>query len=153
LNGAFSILRDTGLRLNFGIPTIVAGHVLWNLSLVILVVRARISGMDRSLIEASSDLFASPWRTFTHVTLPQLAPAIIAGALLSFTFSMDDVVLSTFLSGVGSTTLPMRVFSMIRFGVTPAVNAISTVMLALTLVAILLSQWLVRRAGRPPASA
>jgi ABC-type spermidine/putrescine transport system permease subunit II len=82
------------------------------------------------------------------VTLPQLAPAILAGALLSFTFSMDDVVLSTFLSGVGSTTLPMRVFSMIRFGVTPAVNAISTVMLALTLVAILLAQWLVRRAGR-----
>ncbi len=149
LNGVFGLLGDIGLRLNFGIPTIVAGHVLWNLSLVILVVRARIAGMDRSLIEASNDLFASPWRTFTQVTLPQLAPAILAGALLSFTFSMDDVVLSTFLSGVGSTTLPMRVFSMIRFGVTPAVNAISAVMLALTLVAILVSQWLVRRAGRP----
>ncbi|HLX33916.1 MAG TPA: ABC transporter permease [Candidatus Limnocylindrales bacterium] len=153
LNAAFGALQGIGLRVSFGIPTIVAGHVLWNLSLVILVVRARIAGMDRSLIEASSDLFASPWRTFTQVTLPQLAPAIIAGALLSFTFSMDDVVLSTFLSGVGSTTLPMRVFSMIRFGVTPAVNAISTVMLALTLIAILLSQWLVRRAGRHPDAA
>jgi spermidine/putrescine transport system permease protein len=148
LNGMFGVLQGVGLKINFGIPTIVAGHVLFNLSLVILVVRARIAGMDRSLIEASSDLFASPWRTFVQVTLPQLAPAILAGALLSFTFSMDDVVLSTFLSGVGSTTLPMRVFSMIRFGVTPAVNAISTVMLALTLVAILLAQWLVRRAGR-----
>jgi spermidine/putrescine transport system permease protein len=151
LNGAFTVLRGFGLHVGFGIPTIVAGHVLWNLSLVILVVRARMAGMDRTLIEASSDLFATPWRTFVGVTLPQLAPAIVAGALLSFTFSMDDVVLSTFLSGVGSTTLPMRVFSMIRFGVTPVVNAISTVMLAITLVAILAAQWLVRRAGRPPA--
>lgn len=152
LNGAFTVLREAGLHVGFGIPTIVAGHVLWNLSLVILVVRARMTGMDRTLIEASSDLFATPWRTFVGVTLPQLAPAIVAGALLSFTFSMDDVVLSTFLSGVGSTTLPMRVFSMIRFGVTPVVNAISTVMLLITLVAILAAQWLVRRAGRPPSA-
>ena len=152
LNGAFAALRGIGINLGFGIPTIVAGHVLWNLSLVILVVRARMSGMDRTLVEASADLFATPWRTFVEVTLPQLAPAILAGALLSFTFSMDDVVLSSFLSGVGSTTLPMRVFSMIRFGVTPAVNAISTVMLAITLIAIVLSQWLVRRAGRAPAA-
>lgn len=153
LNAVFGVLRDAGMHVGFGIATIVAGHVLWNLSLVILVVRARMAGMDRSLIEASADLFATPWRTFVGVTLPQLAPAVIAGALLSFTFSMDDVVLSTFLSGVGSTTLPMRVFSMIRFGVTPVVNAISTVMLAATLTAILLAQWLVRRAGRPPAVA
>jgi spermidine/putrescine transport system permease protein len=153
LNGAFGLLRGVGINVGFGIPTIVAGHVLWNLSLVILVVRARMSGMDRALIEASADLFATPWRTFTSVTLPQLAPAIIAGALLSFTFSMDDVVLSTFLSGVGSTTLPMRVFSMIRFGVTPAVNAISTVMLVVTITVIVVSQWLVRRAGRPSTPA
>lgn len=151
LNGSFGLLRDLGLHLAFGIPTIVAGHVLFNLSIVILVVRARMSGMDRSLIDASADLFATPWRTFVGVTLPQLAPAILAGALLSFTFSMDDVVLSTFLSGVGSTTLPMRVFSMIRFGVTPVVNAISTVMLLATVVSILVSQWLIRRAGRGPA--
>lgn len=148
LNAAFDTLRGLGFRVGFGIPTIVAGHVLFNLSLVILVVRARMAGMDRSLIEASADLFATPWRTFLGVTLPQLAPAILAGALLSFTFSMDDVVLSTFLSGVGSTTLPMRVFSMIRFGVTPVVNAISTVMLLITLTGILLSQLLIRRAGR-----
>ena len=111
LAAAFGALAGVGIRLSFGIPTVVAGHVLWNLSLVILVVRARMAGMDRTLVEASADLFATPWRTFTGVTLPQLAPAILAGALLSFTFSMDDVVLSTFLSGVGSTTLPMRVFS------------------------------------------
>jgi spermidine/putrescine transport system permease protein len=152
LNGAFGFLADFGIRASFGIPTIVAGHVLFNLSLVILVVRARMAGMDRTLIEASADLFATPWRTFTGVTLPQLTPAILAGALLSFTFSMDDVVISTFLSGVGSTTLPMRVFSMIRFGVTPVVNAISTVMLVATLTVIVASQWLVRRAGRQPPS-
>jgi spermidine/putrescine transport system permease protein len=148
LNAAFDGLRSLGLRVGFGIPTIVAGHVLFNLSLVILIVRARIAGMDRTLVDASADLFASPFRTFLQVTLPQLTPAILAGALLSFTFSMDDVVLSTFLSGVGSTTLPMRVFSMIRFGVTPVVNAVSTVMLGLTLTAILVSQALMRRAGR-----
>ncbi len=147
LNGAFGGLRGLGVHVGFGIPTIVAGHVLYNLSIVILIVRARMAGMDRTLIEASADLFATPWRTFTGVTLPQLAPAILAGALLSFTFSMDDVVLSSFLSGVGSTTLPMRVFSMIRFGVTPVVNAISTVMLALTLTAILVSLLLNRRRG------
>jgi spermidine/putrescine transport system permease protein len=147
LNGAFGGLRDIGIRVGFGIPTIVAGHVLYNLSIVILIVRARMAGMDRTLVEASADLFATPWRTFTGVTLPQLAPAILAGALLSFTFSMDDVVLSTFLSGVGSTTLPMRVFSMIRFGVTPVVNAISTAMLVVTLTAILTSLALTRGRG------
>ncbi len=152
LNAAFDGLRGVGLRVGFGIPTLVAGHVLYNLSIVILIVRARMAGMDRTLVEASADLFATPWGTFRQVTLPQLAPAILAGALLSFTFSMDDVVISTFLSGVGSTTLPMRVFSMIRFGVTPVVNAISTVMLALTLTAILLSLALSRRAGRSSAS-
>lgn len=151
LNGAFGVLRQLGFQVGFGIPTIVAGHVLYNLSIVILIVRARIAGMDRTLVEASADLFATPWRTFTGVTLPQLAPAVLAGALLSFTFSMDDVVLSTFLSGVGSTTLPMRVFSMIRFGVTPVVNAISTVMLALAVTAILASLVLTRRRGEPAA--
>ena len=145
LNSAFDALRAVGIRVSFGIPTLVAGHVLYNLSIVILIVRARMAGMDRTLVEASADLFATPWRTFTGVTLPQLAPAILAGALLSFSFSMDDVVLSTFLSGVGSTTLPMRVFSMIRFGVTPVVNAISTAMLLITLGAIVLSLVLTRR--------
>ena len=149
LNGAFGFLRDAGIRVGFGIPTIVAGHVLYNLSIVILIVRARMAGMDRTLVEASADLFATPWRTFTGVTLPQLAPAILAGGLLAFTFSMDDVVLSTFLSGVGSTTLPMRVFSMIRFGVTPVVNAISTAMLGLTLTVILVTLALNRRRGIP----
>ncbi len=153
LNAAFDGLRGLGIRVSFGIPTLVAGHVLYNLSIVILIVRARMAGMDRTLVEASADLFATPWGTFRQVTLPQLAPAILAGALLSFTFSMDDVVISTFLSGVGSTTLPMRVFSMIRFGVTPVVNAISTVMLALTLSAILLSLVLSRRGGRAGAAA
>lgn len=147
LNGAFGFLRGFGIRAGFGIPTIVAGHVLYNLSIVILIVRARMAGMDRTLVEASADLYGTPWRTFTGVTLPQLAPAIVAGGLLAFTFSMDDVVLSTFLSGVGSTTLPMRVFSMIRFGVTPVVNAISTAMLVLTLTVILASLALTRRRG------
>ena len=85
--------------------------------------------MDRSLVDASYDLFATPWRTFRQITLPMLLPAIIAGFLLSFTFSFDDYVISAFVSGVGSTTLPLFVFGQMRRGVTPKINAVAAVML------------------------
>ena len=89
-----------GLKLQFGRETIIAAHALFNISLVLLLVRARLSGMDRTLVEASADLFATPWRTFRQITLPQLLPAIVAGFLLSFTFSFDDYVITTFVSPV-----------------------------------------------------
>jgi spermidine/putrescine transport system permease protein len=81
--------------------------VLFNTSLVLLLVRARLAGMDRTLTDASADLFATPWRTFRQITFPQLLPAIVAGFLLSFTFSFDDYVITTFVSGPGSSTLPL----------------------------------------------
>jgi spermidine/putrescine transport system permease protein len=111
-----------GVRLILGYPTIIAAHVLFNTSLVLLLVRARLSGMDRTLVEASQDLFATPWRTFRQITFPQLLPAIVAGFLLSFTFSFDDYVITQFVSGPGSQTLPLFIFGQTRQGVTPLTN-------------------------------
>ncbi|MBI4261471.1 MAG: ABC transporter permease [Actinobacteria bacterium] len=136
-----------------GPPAIVITHAVFNTSVVTLIVRARLAGMDRSLEEASADLGAGRWGTFRRVTLPQLFPAILAGGLLAFTFSFDDVVLSTFVTGAGSSTLPLRVFSELRFGLTPLANVVATFMLTITLTAIVTAQVLLRRsAGRAGAS-
>jgi spermidine/putrescine transport system permease protein len=150
LNSAFRI------KLSLGYPTVIAAHVLFNLSLVLLLVRARLSGMDRTLVEASADLFATPWRTFVQITFPQLLPAIVAGFLLSFTFSFDDYVITTFVSGPGSSTLPLFIFGQVKRGVTPETNAVATMMLGVTLVLLLVGQailsWQARRAGRRGSS-
>jgi spermidine/putrescine transport system permease protein len=118
---------------------------VFNISVVALVCRARLAGMDRTLEEASADLGATRWGTFWGVTFPQLRPAVLAGGLLAFTFSFDDVVLSTFVSAPGSTTLPLRVFSELRFGLTPKANVVAASMLAITLTAIVTAQFLIRR--------
>jgi len=149
----FDFIKSTfGVKFTFGYPTIIAAHVLFNMSLVLLLVRARLSGMDRTLTDASADLFATPWRTFRQITFPQLLPAIVAGFLLSFTFSFDDFVITTFTSGPGSSTLPLYVFGQVRRGVTPETNAVATMMLALTLILLFVGQmllvWQARRAGR-----
>jgi spermidine/putrescine transport system permease protein len=107
-------------------------------------VRARISGMDRSLIEASADLYADPVATFRQVTLPQLMPGIVAGFLLSFTFSFDDFVIAFFVAG-SKNTLPIYVFSSIRRGVTPEINAIGTAVMLFSLTALITAQVLLRR--------
>jgi spermidine/putrescine transport system permease protein len=137
-----------GLRLNFGHPTIIAAHILFNMSLVLLLVQARLSGMDRTLTEASADLFATPWRTFRQITFPMLLPAIFAGFLLAFTFSFDDFVITSFVSGPGSTTLPLFVFGQVKRGVTPETNAIATIMLVFTLGMLLIGQLALARSAR-----
>ena len=114
--------------------------MLFNTSLVLLLVRARLSGMDRTLVDASADLFATPWRTFRQITWPQLLPAVIAGFLLSFTFSFDDFVITTFVSGPGSSTLPLFIFGQVKRGVTPETNAVATMMLAFTLAMLLVGR-------------
>jgi len=111
------------------------------MSLVIIMVRARIAGMDRTLIEASTDLYATPWRTFYQITLPQIFPAILSGFLLSFTFSFDDFIISFFVAGA-NTTLPVYIFSSIRRGITPEVNAIGTMVLAVSLILLMAAQYL-----------
>jgi spermidine/putrescine transport system permease protein len=138
----------TGSRLQLGIPTIVAAHMLFNISIVLLLVRARLSGMDRTLVEASFDLYASPWRTFRQITFPQLVPAIVAGFLLAFTFSFDDYVITSFVSGPGSSTLPVFIFGQVKRGVTPETNAVATMMLFVTLAMLFIGQVALTRASR-----
>jgi spermidine/putrescine transport system permease protein len=150
---SFDVFRSWfGLNFQFGYPTIIAAHVLFNLSLVLLLVRARLSGMDRTLVDASADLFATPWRTFRQITFPQLLPAVVAGFLLSFTFSFDDFVITSFVSGPGSSTLPLFIFGQVKRGVTPETNAVATMMLVFTLAMLIVGQlvlaWQARRTGR-----
>lgn len=125
--------------------TILIAHVAFNISFVAVIVRSRLADMDRNLEEAAADLGANEWTAFRRVTLPLLMPAIVSGALLAFTLSLDDFVITFFVSGPGSTTLPVRVYSMIKFGVTPEVNAISTLMLVGSTFLVVLSLVLQRR--------
>ncbi len=131
-------------ELRLGMGTVIAAHAMFTSAIVYVLVRTRMAGMDRTLIEASSDLYASPWRTFRQVTIPQLLPAIVAGFLLAFTFSFDDFIVAFFTSGQDQ-TLPIFLFASIRRGVTPVVNAIATVLLTVT-ISSLIAAWLV--AGR-----
>ena len=130
-------------KLHMGYASVIAAHTLFTMSLVIILVRARIAGMDRTLIEAAMDLYATPWRTFYQITLPQIYPAILAGFLLSFTFSFDDFIISFFVAGA-NTTLPIYIFSSIRRGITPEVNAIGTMVLAVSLILLMTAQFLLR---------
>lgn len=134
-------------HLGLGAPSVIAAHTLFTMAIVNVLVRTRMRGMDRSLIEASEDLFATPWRTFVQVTLPQLTPAIVSGALLAFTFSFDDFIIAFFTSGQDQ-TVPIYLFASIRRGVNPEVNAIATVLLAVTVLAMLAAGLVYRRGQR-----
>jgi ABC-type spermidine/putrescine transport system permease subunit II len=131
-----------------GPTAIILTHAVFNTSVVTLICRARLANTDRVAEEAAMDLCAARWETFRRVTLPLLLPAVAAGFLLSFTFSFDDVVLSTFVTTAGSSTLPLAIFSELRFGLSPKANVIATSMLAVTLVAVITAQVLLRR-SRP----
>ncbi len=134
-----------GLRFSLGLGTITLAHVAFNISFVAVVVRARLADFDRSLEEAAQDLYANSWQTFRYVTLPLIFPGILGGALLAFTLSLDDFVVTFFTSGPGSTTLPLRIYSMVKTGVTPEINALSTLMLAASMVLVLASLAIQRR--------
>jgi spermidine/putrescine transport system permease protein len=133
------IFLATGLQFGRGVGTITLAHIAFNISFVALVVRARLSGLDGALEEAAADLYASRWQAFRRVTLPLIAPGVAGGALLALTLSLDDVVISEFTSGAGSTTLPVYVFGALRRGVTPLINAVSVLMLAGSILLVLLS--------------
>ncbi|MFZ1467873.1 MAG: ABC transporter permease [Paracoccaceae bacterium] len=136
-------------QLHLGYGSLIAAHGLFTMALVIIIVRSRLQGMDRSLLEAAADLGASPGRTFWQVTLPQISPAILAGFLLAFTFSFDDFIIAFFVAG-SQTTLPIYVFSSIRRGVTPEINAIGTMILGASLVLLITAQVILRRKSTPP---
>ena len=122
----------SGERIFPGFHTIIAAHVTFNISYVAIVVRARLADMNPQLEEAANDLGANPWRTFWRITFPLILPGVISGALLAFTLSLDDFVITFFTSGVGTTTLPVFVYGLLKLTVTPEVNAISTIMMVLS---------------------
>jgi spermidine/putrescine transport system permease protein len=138
---------ETAPKLQLGLWTVIASHVLFNLAVVVLVVRARLATLDKNLIEAAQDLYATPMGVFRQVLFPLLLPSIIAGGLLAFTFSLEDYIITSFVAGPYS-TLPIYVFASIRRGVTPEINAIGTVILFASFSLLIISQWLMRRSAR-----
>jgi spermidine/putrescine transport system permease protein len=136
------------LHIPLGLFTITVSHIAFSFPFVAVVVRSRMAGFDESLEEASRDLGASPWQTFWNVTLPYMVPGVVAGALLAFTLSLDDFVITFFTSGPGSTTFPVKIYSMVRFSVTPEVNAASTVLILVTLTVTLVAMIIQSRTGK-----
>ncbi len=128
------------LGMAFGLSTIIAAHVAFSISYVVFIVRARIATLDQSLEEAAMDLGATPWQTFYRVTLPMILPGVISAALLVFTISLDDYVITSFVAGPGAQTLPLKIYSMVKTGVTPEINAISTVLLVATVLLVFVSE-------------
>jgi spermidine/putrescine transport system permease protein len=134
---AFGIIDNLfGIRLNTGLLTITLAHIAFSISFVAVVVRARLAQLDDSLEEAAADLYAGRWQTFRKVTLPLIAPGVAGGALLALTLSLDDVVVTSFVSGSGATTLPVYVFGLVRRGVTPLINAVSSLMLVASMLLV-----------------
>jgi putrescine transport system permease protein len=143
--GLSLLLMFIGIGLDRSLLTIVIAHATFCTGFVAVVVAARLRGLDRSLEEAAADLGAGPTRVLMTITLPLLTPALAAGALLAFTLSLDDLVIASFVSGPGSTTLPMRLYSRVRLGVNPEINAASTMLVGLVSVAVLGASWLTAR--------
>ncbi|MEL7036896.1 MAG: ABC transporter permease [Cyanobacteria bacterium J06592_8] len=136
----FRIVENlTGIRLTLGLPSVILGHITFNIAFVTITVRARLAELDPGLEEAALDLGANEWRTFTRIILPLILPGIVSGALLAFTLSLDDFVVTFFNTGVGATTLPLFVYGMIKTSVTPVINALSTLMLLLSLLLVVSS--------------
>ena len=127
------------LNFTLGLVSVALAHIAFCIGFVAIVVRARLAGMDESLIEAARDCGATPWQAFRRITLPLIMPGVIAGALMAFTLSIDDFVITFFTAGAGTVTLPLQIYSMIKIAVTPEVNAVSTLLMLLTLVLILVA--------------
>jgi putrescine transport system permease protein len=133
-----------------GITTITIAHITFSLAFVAVLVQSRLSTFDRSLEEAALDLGAPPWKVYCVITLPLIAPALVSGWLLAFTLSLDDLVISSFVSGPGSSTLPMVVFSMVRRGLSPEINALATLFIAVISVGVVTAMLIARRGPTPP---
>jgi spermidine/putrescine transport system permease protein len=131
--------------MQLGLGTIIIAHVAFNISFVAVIVRARMASINPDFAEAARDLYANEWQEFWRVTFPQLLPGIIAGALFAFVLSFDDYVITFFVSGPGSTTLPVRIYGMVRRGITPETNAVSSLMLLASLLLVPLTLWFQRK--------
>jgi spermidine/putrescine transport system permease protein len=139
LTGVSLLLFFVLLNVTLGLVSITLAHVAFCVGFVAIVVRSRLAGMDESLTEAARDLGATPWQAFRQVTLPLIMPGVVAGALMAFTLSIDDFVITFFVAGVDATTLPLQIYSMIKIAVTPEVNAVSTLLMLLTLVLVVVA--------------
>lgn len=135
----FNLVFRPWLGLELGMWSVIVAHITFCIGFVAIVVRVSLLGMDESIFEAARDLGATPWQTFRLVTFPLILPAVMAGALMSFALSLDDFVITFFTAGVGVATLPLEIYSMIKIAVTPEVNAVSTLMMLLTLGMIVLA--------------
>jgi len=132
------------ISLKLGLVNVIIAHITFCIPFAFMPIRARLEGMDTSLEQAARDLYASEWETFRYVTVPLLMPGIVAGAMLSFVISMDDFIITLMVAGAGSTTLPVYIYSMIRRGLTPEINAVCTVLLFVS-VAIVTAYWVVSK--------
>ena len=143
---AFGVIENlTGANLRLNLTTVIISHIAFSISFVVVVVRASLKGFDRRLEEAAQDLGANEWQTFWRITFPLILPGIIGGALLAFTLSLDDFIISFFTTGPGSSLLPVEVYASVKRSVTPKINAISTVMLVLSMTLVAILQLIQRR--------
>jgi spermidine/putrescine transport system permease protein len=134
----------SAIGLNLGLGNVIIAHITFCIPFAFMPIRARLEGMDTSMEQAARDLYASEWETFRYVTVPLLMPGIVAGAMLSFVISMDDFIITLMVGGAGSTTLPVYIYSMIRRGLTPEINAVCTVLLFVS-IAIVTAYWIVSK--------
>jgi spermidine/putrescine transport system permease protein len=142
----------TAIQLDIGLGRVVIAHTVFCIPFAFLPIRARLQGMDTTLEQAAQDLYANEWQTFRYITLPLLMPGIISGAMLSFIISIADFIITLMVAPAGSTTLPLYIYGMVRMGVTPEVNALSTVMLAISLVFVSTSYLIGRKKQPGPAN-
>ena len=139
LMGVSLLIFFVAINLTLGLVSITLAHIAFCIGFVAIVVRSRLAGMDESLVEAARDLGATPWRAFRLITLPLIMPGVIAGALMAFTLSIDDFVVTYFTAGADALTLPLKIYTMVKISVTPEVNAVSTLLMLLTLALIVLA--------------
>lgn len=143
---SFGLLESLfGIQLRLGLGTVIIAHIAFTISFVVVVVRASLKGFDMRLEEAAQDLGANEWQTFRHITLPLILPGIIGGALLAFTLSLDDFIITFFTTGSGTSLLPVEVYGQVKRAITPKINAISTLMLLVSISLVFLSQFVQRR--------
>ena len=152
ITGLALLLLFVSIGLNRGFWTVTLAHTTFTLCFVTIIVQSRLAVFDRSLEEAAMDLGATPLRTFLFVTLPLIAPAVVAGFLLAFTLSLDDLVIASFTSGPGTTTLPIWIFGLVRRGVSPEVNAASAILIALITLGVTTATILTKRSALGPAA-
>ena len=146
ITGLALLLMFIALGLARGYLTVLIAHATFSMAYVAVIVQSRLATMDRSVEEAAQDLGCPPFKTFLSITLPIIAPAVVAGWLLAFTLSLDDLVIASFTTGPGATTLPMRIYSQVRLGVTPEINAISTILIGIVTIGVITASLVNRHA-------